>query len=147
VCCASCSRPSAAPRARRTLQRARSRRGAAPQQRAHVLCAERLRIVVAAPDDDRAAIREPRRPIEQRDAHRIEQRALARPGRPDDREHAGIAQRRGREIDLELAGEAGEVAAADREDPHGRTSEFGVRTSDRKLTTQLPRLRGGDRRP
>jgi hypothetical protein len=90
----------------------------APEQRADVLRAERRRIIVAAPDDDPAVIRQPRRPVEQRDAQRIEQRALARAGVADDREHARIRERRTRQVDLELAGEAREVAPPDREDPH-----------------------------
>jgi hypothetical protein len=59
----------------------------ASQQRPHILRTECRRIVFA-PDDNRAAIREPRRAIEQRDAHRVEQRALARARWADDREHA-----------------------------------------------------------
>ena len=69
-------------------------RRAAPQQRAHVLRAERARIVVAAADDDAAVVRQPRRAIEQRHAQRVEQRALARAGVADDREHARAAERR-----------------------------------------------------
>ncbi len=99
---------------------------AAAQQGADVLRAERGRIVLASADDDRAAVREARRALEQRDAHRIEQRGLAGARRPDDREHARRAERTLREIDLELSGEASEVAAADREDLHGTTSGRGA---------------------
>src|SRR5690242_5595841 len=41
-----------------------------PQERAHVLGAERGWIIVTAADDDRAAVCEARRAIEERDAHR-----------------------------------------------------------------------------
>jgi error-prone DNA polymerase len=98
------------------LRPARAR--TAPQERAHVLRAERRRIVLAASDHDGAAVGQPWRSIEQCHAHRVEQRALARSGRTDDREHAGRAERPVCQIDLELAGEAREVAAADREDLH-----------------------------
>ena len=93
-------------------------RSAAAQQRARVLRAECEWIFVAVANDDAAVARQPRRAIEQRDAHRIEQRALAGAGRTDDREHSGDAEWPVREIDLELASEAREVAAADREDLH-----------------------------
>jgi len=82
------------------------------------LRAECAGIVLAAPHHDPAVVRQPRRAIEQRHAQRVEQRALARAGVADDREHPGPAERRAREIDLEFAGEAREVAAADREDLH-----------------------------
>jgi hypothetical protein len=110
-------------------------RGAAvAQDPAHVVGRQAVFLVRAA-DRHAAAIIEARRGVEERHAQRVEQRALARAGGAGDREQPGLGQRRLIQLDRERTLEAGQVAAADGDDPHASASGAGLASPWRPART------------
>ncbi|CAM3709878.1 hypothetical protein COSO111634_23735 [Corallococcus soli] len=96
---------------------------APPEHAAHVVGRQaRLLLLVRAPHQHLAGPAQPGRAIKQRQAQRIQQRALARARRAGDGEQPQPVQRRLVQLQLELPGEAREVAAANRQDLHGASS-------------------------
>ena len=92
---------------------------ASAQDRAHVVGAEALLLVVVVSTDGRPTpLIEPRRLIEEREAERVEQRALARARGPGDREEPRARERPGVEAHLEGPRDAREVLSPNGEDPH-----------------------------
>ena len=80
----------------------------------------------------RAGAGEARGALEEGQAQGVEQGALAGAGGAGDREEAGRGEGLGLEVDLELAGQRGQVPATDRQDLHAAPSSAGVASSSPK---------------